>query len=1174
MSASEESCFSGGARPKTTIAVGKKDKKKTDYLKNESKNSKLHEYSESKSERDSVQIVNRQRDTCGDNGDGINVIKPLWNKSSVPSYSRIMNDNCGTDSDFSTNSINLFRTKQPCLQPVVTSSRVNNADSIMTGSLHNLSLETQSEVNIAENNHLQHCNGASDILQMELGSSRANETMSPQSCSIINTNSSAACNICKADNPEALVKWKTAGLALRQLLLKKSNKDSTPSKQLTHSQSHKHHQKSDHTSCWLQRLKDFDEYDEEYFSCCTCDDAEDATLTKTGSSSSLASFDSEQMLKLPSDMRGDMLENEKVCCNCDNNRKESSLSLVESPISEVPLFSDGDYQLPKETNQQTQDVSSSNLASTPGTTPLTNTICNSIVWEMLQKPYTVAFNDSSVDNTAKNQKNKTKFGSSPNTCDTFPCNAFNLENEPDNMCTAPPSNLFSEFPQSHSSLMSLYRNRPILSQLSSSFHSNLEKNESHSSLQFQKMIHSDYRGQPFSCRVTNVHGTRNAIEFNEETKSKSNSFGNFEVLEYDNNSKLDSNKSNDCSINVHDEYEAGYQVKVSSPELTSLHYSDNSQTHHNDHSPCCHHRSSLLQPLLESLTASNSCTCNTSSHNDSDILASCSNCDTFTSSKFASIPSKSTNSINKNCAMCHYNTTAVDTSNSSVLSSENQVNMNPENISCNNSNNIVGGRLLETESEVTDYSSVYADTSGEIFFSEGTDSSDLPSKFLRLNPTKKDDGEYCAKSAIKEKKKKVLHTRKSHRRSGSTSSDVEENDKLDENKGCPIINDELGLNDEASYMYRNNFMLTEILHPSTPLARFLKSHTCIPNEAQNSTLPWENIEDGLSVESCADGDSVSGFSNGSTIPRKHSWVNFGSLDEKNGQSTEVEGKENAHKMRKSESADLDGQKSTQERPSKALRKLLNMEINTELKGDNSQYSPETWIRLVDQISLPFECTEEDGTDIVNDTTLVDSTEKSNEFADLCLPNYESSTSCDADDEFECDCEHCQLLKSMGNTDDVTATTATAVTSSTTAQNYYTWPDFLEDDTSLDLDLSELRPLEPLLMNLQDIPQDLIDIMFQNVIMQMLAVHPELMGDQAPPPVPQDVIEGLPIVLTTQLQIDQELSCPICLCPCQLNESLTRLCCQHLYHPLCIQAWLTKSGTCPVCRCAINGNSGK
>lgn len=43
-------------------------------------------------------------------------------------------------------------------------------------------------------------------------------------------------------------------------------------------------------------------------------------------------------------------------------------------------------------------------------------------------------------------------------------------------------------------------------------------------------------------------------------------------------------------------------------------------------------------------------------------------------------------------------------------------------------------------------------------------------------------------------------------------------------------------------------------------------------------------------------------------------------------------------------------------------------------------------------------------------------------------------------------------------------------------------------------------------------------LIQNVIAQMLAVYPDLLGDQAPPPATTTMIEGLPNITINQLHL--------------------------------------------------------
>ncbi|XP_014786402.1 uncharacterized protein LOC106880799 [Octopus bimaculoides] len=207
-----------------------------------------------------------------------------------------------------------------------------------------------------------------------------------------------------------------------------------------------------------------------------------------------------------------------------------------------------------------------------------------------------------------------------------------------------------------------------------------------------------------------------------------------------------------------------------------------------------------------------------------------------------------------------------------------------------------------------------------------------------------------------------------------------------------------------------------------------------------------------------------------------------------------------------------------------------------------------------------------------------------------------SDSADADDEFECDCIHClQMREVLGHRhnsegasfdrgdSDLTTTTAAIVANSSSLpytmstssslqfatrlstplnQDHNHWSTALSEDSQLDI--AELNPLDLLLMR-QDARRDMLELMFQNVILQMLAVHPDLLNDQAPPPAPLTLIENLQTVVVTQEDVNEEASCPICLCPWELEEKMAKLPCQHLFHMLCIRAWLIKSGTCPVCR---------
>merc|ERR1712150_41444 len=49
---------------------------------------------------------------------------------------------------------------------------------------------------------------------------------------------------------------------------------------------------------------------------------------------------------------------------------------------------------------------------------------------------------------------------------------------------------------------------------------------------------------------------------------------------------------------------------------------------------------------------------------------------------------------------------------------------------------------------------------------------------------------------------------------------------------------------------------------------------------------------------------------------------------------------------------------------------------------------------------------------------------------------------------------------------------------------------------------------------------------------------------------------------------QEATCQICLESFVPGELLRALPCMHLFHVACADAWLSRSGSCPICRCKV------
>ncbi|KAI8800103.1 hypothetical protein BJ742DRAFT_780697 [Cladochytrium replicatum] len=71
---------------------------------------------------------------------------------------------------------------------------------------------------------------------------------------------------------------------------------------------------------------------------------------------------------------------------------------------------------------------------------------------------------------------------------------------------------------------------------------------------------------------------------------------------------------------------------------------------------------------------------------------------------------------------------------------------------------------------------------------------------------------------------------------------------------------------------------------------------------------------------------------------------------------------------------------------------------------------------------------------------------------------------------------------------------------------------------------------------------------------------------------EEKISALPRVKVEQSMIEQNVDCTICQDDFVLEEELTRLPCEHYFHPPCIEPWLKINGSCPVCRFSLNAKT--
>lgn len=79
--------------------------------------------------------------------------------------------------------------------------------------------------------------------------------------------------------------------------------------------------------------------------------------------------------------------------------------------------------------------------------------------------------------------------------------------------------------------------------------------------------------------------------------------------------------------------------------------------------------------------------------------------------------------------------------------------------------------------------------------------------------------------------------------------------------------------------------------------------------------------------------------------------------------------------------------------------------------------------------------------------------------------------------------------------------------------------------------------------------------------------------------PSHVIEQLPVRELTQTEVENNLkkqdeglrSCLVCLCDYAPEEEVRTMPCLHFFHKECIDKWLGKSNSCPICKFDIKNN---
>ena len=68
-------------------------------------------------------------------------------------------------------------------------------------------------------------------------------------------------------------------------------------------------------------------------------------------------------------------------------------------------------------------------------------------------------------------------------------------------------------------------------------------------------------------------------------------------------------------------------------------------------------------------------------------------------------------------------------------------------------------------------------------------------------------------------------------------------------------------------------------------------------------------------------------------------------------------------------------------------------------------------------------------------------------------------------------------------------------------------------------------------------------------------------------VDENKLANLPVTKFKKVEskVGEEEKCPICLTELEDGEEIKTLPCKHLFHPDCIDPWLHKNSTCPICK---------
>lgn len=149
-----------------------------------------------------------------------------------------------------------------------------------------------------------------------------------------------------------------------------------------------------------------------------------------------------------------------------------------------------------------------------------------------------------------------------------------------------------------------------------------------------------------------------------------------------------------------------------------------------------------------------------------------------------------------------------------------------------------------------------------------------------------------------------------------------------------------------------------------------------------------------------------------------------------------------------------------------------------------------------------------------------------------------------------------------------------------------------DETNMEtlIDLNNVRNMENLFNPLNELNFTNIDLSFinlmhllfngyisendeeeENIYLQyelpaaVIELLQSLRNAPQPRPVPDNVVNNLPIIKMDANLLAKNEQCPICLDHFKLEEEVMLLPCNHSYHESCVRSWFEQQNHCPFCR---------